>query len=260
MKRILFLVICISVFSLISCENYKAKKKIKADLSDVQFEDKDLNYDSIFALVPDYNAMLGILKDVRIGYSSKILLDSKSAEMFLTSKEVSFALGMFVADLAYVRYFEKVQLCTEYLESLKILTEKLAISNKNFESLVKKVETNIQDRDELFLVVDSLLGEANKIFTKSEQHSLSCLALSGFWLEISYLGLNSINVENIENNSDFFHSHFEILKLINQLYSCLEDESFINPLKQYFLELEAKGLENSELEEDILKIRSAYVK
>lgn len=77
MKRILFLVICISVFSLISCENYKAKKKIKADLSDVQFEDKDLNYDSIFALVPDYNEMLGILKDVRIGYSSKILLDFK---------------------------------------------------------------------------------------------------------------------------------------------------------------------------------------
>ena len=55
MKKLLFITICVSVFSLISCENYKAKKKIKADLSDVQFEDKNLNYDSIFALVPDYN-------------------------------------------------------------------------------------------------------------------------------------------------------------------------------------------------------------
>lgn len=253
----------LSVFIIValftSCENLQTRKKIKADLSDIKFEDKNITYDSIITLIPQYNEIISVLKDIKIKFSSEILLNHKSAEIYLNTKEVSFASGMFMADLAYVRYFERVKLCTEYLESLKILSEKLAISDKNFENLIVKVESNIQDNEELFLIVDSLLAEANNFFTKSEQHSLSCLALSGFWLELSYLGLSSTN-DNLDKNLDFFHSHFEILGKINELYSCLEDETFINPLKQSFLELEAKGLENSELEEDVLKIRSAYVK
>ena len=73
------------------------------------------------------------------------LLNPGGAEKYFNSKETAVALGMYIADLGYVRHFERVQMCTDYLEAVRTLAGKLAIGEKEFNETVPLIESNLGD-------------------------------------------------------------------------------------------------------------------
>ncbi len=242
-----------------SCSQSGDYARIKKDFSDVSFQGEGIDLDSIFALMPDYEHISSEISKVNAVFNPEIILDPAKAEDFTNSKHTAFAFGMYSACLAYVRHFERVQLCMDYMEAMSILSGKLAISHDEFNSLVPSFEDAIYDNQQIFVLTDSLLSKGAGWFSKSELHGLAVLYLSGFWLESLHLGL--ANTEDI-NEEEFtgLDKHYEVLDYINTLFASLNDEYFITELSNDFLQVTENSYTEPEWKEFIFTLRKKYKK
>lgn len=260
MKKTFVIIIPILLIILNSCVNSEDYKKVKEDFKDVEYNNQWKSFDSIYATIPDYKEISSTINKQHTKFSSEIILNPKNAEKYFDSKETAVALGMYIADLGYVRQFERVQLCADYLEAVRILSGKLAIGEKEFNQTVPLIESSLGDRDVLFSAVDSLMDVGSLMLSGSEKYGISALLLGGFWIEITHIGLHSDQADNQELSQEILISHFKILHQINELFKCLDDEGEIKLIKSQLKELEKKGPENVNLTEDINLIRKQFIK
>jgi len=253
--------ICIFVLilaAIISCVNSEEYKKIKKEFRDVEYTGDFETFDSIYAQIPNYLEVSATISSMHNSFNNDILLSYNDAGLYSSSKSTAVAIGMYIADLGYVRHFERVQLCMDYLEAVRTLTQKLAVGADEFNSVVPEFEGNLNNRERLFEITDSLLNAGDVLLSDNEKYGISALVLSGLWIETSYIGLQHSDNMDESDLQEKLHLHFEILSEINKLFNCLNDESVISELKLNLQELEKKGPENQSLLNDIVLIRDNF--
>lgn len=255
---IFVLSITLMMVLILSCVNSEEYEKMKKEFRDVEFTNNFDSFDSIYGKIPNYAEVSKYISIMHAGFDSKLLLPYQSAEMYQSSKQTAFAIGMYIADLGYVRHFERVQLCMDYLNAVNTLAQKLAVGSKEFNSVVPLIESNLNNRDELFRITDSLLNAGNIMLSSNEKYGISALVLSGLWTESLYLGLASQNHPDKVLLDDALKNHFEILSEINKLFECLQDDSTISEIKIELQEIHKKGPESQSLLNDIISIRNKY--
>ncbi len=245
--------------SVISCINSNEYKKMKLEFRDVEYSGDFESFDSIYKYLPDYKEISIGISSLHTVFNKDILLPYKSVGLYNNSKKTAVAIGMYIADLGYVRYFERVQLCVDYLEAVSTLSQKLAVGSKEFNNVVPKIEENLNNKNELFELTDSLLNAGNVLLSDNEKYGISAMILGGFWIETTYIGLDYSKTINQETINKKIVLHFRILEQINKLFNCLSDESIISEFKNDLKEIETKGPENQNLIEDIIVIRNKFL-
>ena len=241
-----------------SCINSEDYARVKKDLADLQYSHQEIIYDSIYKKIPEYDKIVAAILQTKTELNEDILADPLLADFYTNSKITAFAFGLYSADLAYVRHFGRVQLCINYLDAVRILSEKLAVNTREFNNLVPSIEAALDEKQIIFQITDSLLSYGAKWFSQAELHSLSVLFIAGFWTETLYLGIDGKNIESDEVKNHL-KSHFEILGIINDLFLIVDDSGIISDFKGKFREIEDKGYLNVELYKDISEIRSTIL-
>ncbi|MDD2634317.1 MAG: hypothetical protein PHW82_02330 [Bacteroidales bacterium] len=231
---------------------------MKKEFRDVEYDSNFESFDSIYAQIPNYSDVSRTISIMHANFDDNILLSYKSVGLYQSTKQTAFALGMYIADLGYVRHFERVQLCMDYLEAVNTLAQKLAVGSKEFNSVVPLIEENLNNRQELFRITDSLLNAGNIMLSSSEKYGISALVLSGLWTESLYLGLISEGNNNSNIIKEAIEKHFLILIEINQLLACLEDDSNISNIKTHLKSIQKKGANSKTLLSDIVQLRDCY--
>lgn len=251
----------IAFYSLISwaCVNSEEYEKMKKEFRDVEYSNDFDGFDSIYAQIPNYSEVSKTIAIMHTDFNKDILLPYKSVGLYQSTKQTAFVLGMYIADLGYVRHFERVQLCMDYLEAVNTLAQKLAVGSKEFNSVVPLVEENLNNRTELFRITDSLLNAGNIMLASNEKYGLSALVLSGLWTESLYLGLVSEGNNNSGVIKDAIEKHFLILVEINKLFDCLQDGSSISDIKSQLKNIQKKGPASENLLNDILQLRNCQM-
>lgn len=255
-----YIVLFAFAFFLFSCTNSEQYEKVKKEFRDVEYNNSQESFDSIYAEIPPYSVVTKTINTLHTSFNKSILLKSNSAALYQNSKETAIAFGMYIADLGYVRHFERVQYCMDYLESIKTLAEKLAIGTTEFNEMVPKIEENLTNKEALLSITDSLLNVGSIVLGDNEKYGISALVLGGLWVETTYIGLASNPDIDAEKLEDILQSHFHILTQINQLFNCLSDNSVLNEFKLSLSTLEQKGPQNENLLYDIENIRNRYKK
>jgi hypothetical protein len=240
----------------LSCVNSEEYEKIKKEFRDVEYTNNFESFDSIYAQIPNYSEVSKTIAIMHTDFNKDILLPYKSVGLYQSTKQTAFVLGMYIADLGYVRHFERVQLCMDYLEAVNTLAQKLAVGSKEFNSVVPLVEENLNNRTELFRITDSLLNAGNIMLASNEKYGISALVLSGLWTESLYIGLVSEGTIDSEIIKESIEKHFLILLEINKLFDCLQDGSSISEIKTQLKSIQAKGSTSKNLLNDILQLRN----
>jgi len=238
-----------------SCVNSEEYEKMKKEFRDVEYTNNFGSFDSIYAQIPNYSEVSRTISIMHAEFNEDILLPHESAGLYQSTKQTAFAMGMYIADLGYVRHFERVQFCMDYLEAVNTLAQKLAVGSKEINSVVPLVEENLNNRQELFRITDSLLNAGNIMLASNEKYGISALVLSGLWTESLYIGLASEANNNSEILKDAIEKHFLILAEINKLFDCLQDESSISEIKTHLKSIQKKGPTSENLVKDILILR-----
>ncbi|MBO7573007.1 MAG: hypothetical protein J6T48_12725 [Bacteroidales bacterium] len=254
-----YCILLLIAFAFSSCSNSLQYKQVNEDFSNVESTADKSHIDSILNQLPKYSEICGNMRHNKTKFDESLLMDVRSVDLYQNSKETALAMGMFVADLGYARYFERVQICTDILDATKVLAEKLAVESDVFSEYVPKIEENLNDEQVIFSLVDSILNADAVVPAENEKYGVSAMFISGFWLETSHLGLAQETEQNEENLTSV-EKHFNVLHQINALLSQLSDTDIVESIKTDFKRIEDKGTSSATLSEDVEKVRSKFVK
>ena len=255
--RIVILLLFVWAFS--SCSNSIQYKQVNEDFSNVESTADKSHIDSILNQLPKYSEICKNIRLNNVKFNADILFDARTIDLYQNSKETAVAMGMLVADLGYARYFERVQICTDILDATKMAAEKLAVESDVFSEYVPRIEENLNDEQVIFATIDSLLDADVIVPSENEKYGVSAMFICGFWLEVTYLGLDSEVAEN-DANINSMESHFAVLHQINELLAQLSDADVIENMKSDFRKLEENGAASPTLKKDVESIRGKFIK
>ncbi|MBR4583006.1 MAG: hypothetical protein IKO34_04255 [Bacteroidales bacterium] len=252
-------ILLLLAFFFSSCSNSIHYKQVSDDFSNVESTADKSHIDSILNQLPKYSEICKNIRLNKVKFNADILFDVRTIDLYQNSKETAVAMGMLVADLGYARYFERVQICTDILDATKMAAEKLAVESDVFSEYVPRIEENLNDEQVIFATIDSLLDADVIVPSENEKYGVSAMFICGFWLEVTYLGLDSDVNEN-DANANSMKNHFAVLHQINELLAQLSDEDVIENMKSDFRKLEENGASSPSLKTDVESIRGKFVK
>ena len=192
--------------------------------------------------LPTSFEVTNMLNDIGIAYIIGISNPAENADRYFTEKSKAFNLGIYGADLCYASTYHMKQDVLLFLEASKKLTDDLGISAIYNEELVKKVEENIDNKDEWVDIITNSFYEVYEYLQKDDRSNLSLMIVSGSWIEALYLTTHV--------SSSVYHN-YQIVKIIHEQKSSLD--KLINILQEY-----KDDKDISELLQDLGPIKKVY--
>ncbi len=123
--------------------------------------------------------------------------NKENAKSYFSEKSKALNLGVYGADLSYTSTYNMTQETRELLACSRILTDGLEISSMFNESLVGRVEENLENKDSLYKIVSESYYDTFGFLNNNGKGEISVIILAGGWIEGIYLAtqLASMSME-----------------------------------------------------------------
>lgn len=178
-------------------ENSTFNEKIIKDSADIN------RVKVIFYNVPSPVEMASILQRSGITYNPELLNPIKNVDKYLTSPKIAMNLGVYGADLSYVRMFDQMQESMSYLAVIKKFTEKLGIPSDKGQLTVGRLEDNLNNRDSLLSIISETYSNADIYLKENNRGSTAALIILGGWIEALFTATGM--VEKPENSVEIMN-------------------------------------------------------
>jgi hypothetical protein len=106
---------------------------------------------------------------------------------YISLKSKALNLGVYGADLSYAATYNQTQETMQYLEASSTLIDELQISTAFNQTLVDRVEANIDNVDSLISIISDSFYDSYKYLQDNSQDKISLLVLAGSWIEALYI-------------------------------------------------------------------------
>tara|TARA_B110000438_G_scaffold186587_1_gene178260 strand:- start:613 stop:1488 length:876 start_codon:yes stop_codon:yes gene_type:complete len=237
--------------------NYEKKSSLNSDIIDTIIEAKDTHVENIYFNVPTPMETAYILKKAGAIYDFSLPLEPNKAQDDYTSEEQALLLGIYGSDLNYTIVSSKNQETMFYLNSTKVLGEKLGLGNILNEEVKNRVENNINSKDSMQVIISDLFWKVEMSLKSDGRESISALIIAGGWIEGLYIAtqISDQMQDNKEIKSIICqqkHSTKSVLELLkNNRVSNHTLETVIEPLEEIntalsLLKLEDQTIANQE--------------
>jgi len=256
--KCLYIILFFIVF-LFSCNetsNYEKGSNLNTPPIDTIIEIQDTHVENIYFNVPTPMETAYILKKAGAIYDFSLPLDPNKAQNDYTSEEQALLLGLYGSDLNYTIVSSKNQETMFYLNSTKILGEKLGLGNILNEEVKDRVENNINSKDSMQVIISDLFWKVEMSLKDDNRESISALIIAGGWIEGLYIATQISN--QMQGNQEIKsiicqqkYSSRSVLELLkNKSVSSHTFETVIEPLEEInsafaMLELEDKTIKNN---------------
>ena len=147
----------------------------------------------IYAMLPSLMETSIILKESGANYFASNLKDPNKSYDYQTSLSQSINLGGYGTNLSFAAAYGKENDVVSFFAAVKVLSDKLNISNAFTEKLMNDVEKNINNQTELLRLISDAYWSANNDLTASERAATSTLVFTGGWLEAMYIAVQLVN-------------------------------------------------------------------
>lgn len=141
----------------------------------------------IFYNVPSPVEMTSIIQQSGIGYNPELLNALKNSDKYISTPKIAMNLGVYGADLSYVRIFDQLQESVNYLAIIKKFSEKLGIPNDRGTFTVERLEENVNNRDSLLNIISETYANADVYLKENNRGSTATLIIMGGWVEGLYI-------------------------------------------------------------------------
>ncbi len=174
-----------------------------------------------------YNMYLSVelsslFKSIGAVYNNKILNSPDKIEKYNTSADKALNLGVYAVDLSYCKFFEQFEQASKYLKNMQKLATEMGIPDDQFYISVKRIETNLTNKDSLVKIANEVYFSTDKYLKENERENSAALIILGGWIEALYI---ATNIEKDESND------FQLLsRIADQKYSLV---NLLNLLKKY---------------------------
>ncbi len=251
MDKKIIAAICISTMIMGSCgeattEQVSKEEQAQDDLlNEMATEGEDVEEESFY--LPSALQIGSIFQKSGLKYIEGITNSPSNVEQYITKSQKILNFGVYSADLAYIILNGQSQNATEYLKTIKVLSDKIGFGAV-FESqdLMEKFERSLGNQDSIINVMIDIQMQTDMFVDENNLQDVTYIIFAGAWVEGMYLGVKASNQENQHMISGRLVEQMTILdNLVRALRSnknLTEDveqlSKDLNKLDKFFMRLE----------------------
>ena len=185
--------------------------------------------------------MTRIFEKSEFPYQEDLPNDPDSMRKYDDPLKIAANLGIYGADLGYIRFMKQSEETSNYLIAVYALAGKLKIPREIYSDLIKNLDTYLAQPDELAIQIDTIYTAVAEFLKNSKNEHLTALILFGGWIESLYIA-SQIYMKSPENTvllEQIAEQKYSLNHLLNQLNNFQDEETIL----QYTLML--KNLKRS---------------
>ena len=253
------------LFALSGC---KSRTSQSSGLTDDLIIDEADTKDQVLREITDYPLptafeVTKLLIDAGAGYILDLCNRTENIDTYINLESKALNLGVYGADLSYAATYNQTQETMQYLEATAKLINDLQISTGFNQSLVTRVEENLDNVDSLILIITDSFISTYEYLIENEQDNISVLVMAGSWIEALYIttqiSIISINnekiVDIISDQTTTLDKLIEIMEPLKDDPMIQETHTSLKELKTFFNEAD-KTITKEQLDALIKKTES----
>ncbi|MDM8161197.1 hypothetical protein QUH73_15340 [Labilibaculum sp. K2S] len=238
------------------CQNKKpSADKVPEITAPQQKEFKSVK--TLFYNVPSPIEVTGIIKKMNLPYQPDLMNPVSNADNYLSQADVAINIGIYGADLSYIRIYEQFQDAARYLAVIKKFTRHLGIPEEQERITARRMEENIENQDSLLQIITETFTKSDSYLKENQRGGVAALIVFGGWIETLYLATNIVDLKNPQKEmvnliSQQKHSVKNLIGLLNQY----RDNYKINQILPDLKKLDAKFQEISQTKSSASSIKT----
>jgi hypothetical protein len=267
-KNLTSLIGIVAMLVMISCGGGGAKQA-EGDKADVKTKDETFKSVTKYP-IPTSFEVVKLLNKAGASYILSLNNPIENADKYFTEKSKALNLGVYGANLSYASTYQMKQETMNYLNVSKKLIEELQITSAFNKDFAKKVEDNIDNKDELIQIITDSFYDTYEFLTNEGKDNISLLVMSGSWIEGLYIttqiALVSQNNEDmlkiIANQKDALNKLFELYEPVLNDPAIAEVKEMLKPLKEIYNGIDGETITAQQLnmiETEIAKVRTKVI-
>ena len=128
-----------------------------------------------------------------------LLNNPANASSYLTKKKQALNLGVYLSDLLSAGLYEQTQTVLHYKQALSELVEGLGLQSVVDKNVMKKIESNVNNKNELLQIVSDVYASCSEYFCEDDRDFYALAIMSGGWVEGMYLATSMIDETQVSN-------------------------------------------------------------
>lgn len=229
----------------ISCSSEgKKSDKVEVDVNSLSQDSTAIKgikaAKQIFYSLPSPLETAMILKRAGAKYNEEILNSVDNTSRYNTNKSMALNLGIYSTDLSYASLFDQTQASIKFMTASKKMAEGLGILNAIDNTVIQRLEANVNNRDVILDIISETLLNTNSNLEENDRVAIGSIILVGGWVEGLYIATTL--AENSKSTDNELVSRIidqklilnTVLNLLNQnkdnpdIKSVLDDINAIN--------------------------------
>lgn len=191
-KRIVKLLGLLLIVGGVACKSEKPSDKsleVSEDelAADSMISQSIQSVKQIFYSLPSPLETALILKRSGAVYNEDLLNPVENVAHYNTSKSMALNLGIYSTDLSYASLFDQTQATINLMNASKKMADGLGILNAIDNSVIQRLEENVNNRDVIMETISETFLNTNSILEEDDRVAIGSIILVGGWLEGLYL-------------------------------------------------------------------------
>lgn len=192
----------------------------------------------IFYSLPSPLETAMILKRAGAKYNEEILNPVENLSRYNTNKSMALNLGIYSTDLSYASLFDQTQASIKYMTASKKMAEGLGILNAIDNTIIQKLEENVNNREVIMDIISETFLNTNSILEENDRVAIGTIILVGGWVEGLYIATSladngkTVDNELVERIIDQKLSLGTVINLLDQHKENADVASVINDIKE----------------------------
>ncbi len=227
-------------FALSGCKNKTSQSS--GQEGDLIIDESETT-EQVFKEITDYPLptafeVTKLLINAGAGYILDLCNRTENIDTYINLKSKALNLGVYGADLSYAATYNQTQETMQYLEATSKLINDLQISTGFNQTLVTRVEDNLDNVDSLILIITDSFISTYEYLIENEQDNISVLVLAGSWIEALYI-TTQISIISINNEKivDIISDQDKTLEKLIEIMEPLKDDPMIQDTYKSLKEL-----------------------
>jgi hypothetical protein len=177
--------------------------------------------------IPTSYEVTNLLQRAKANFVFDITNDPENVINYETNWQKAMNLGVYGADLSYSSTYNRQEETTKFLDVSRKLVEDLNISTAFNEAMLNRIETNLENKDSLILIVTESFFETYNYLNKNGEEKTSLLVIAGSVIE--GLHITSQLVISSDYNDDLMKvlatQKDQVKKLVELMDAHADDEN-----------------------------------
>jgi len=231
-----FILILANAMLSYGCQNKKQVHENRIE-SSIPQRQSVIPVKNVFYNVPSPIEVTEIIKKMNLLYQPDLMNDVSHASNYLSQADIAINVGVYGADLSYIRIYEQFQDAARYLAVIKKFTRELGIPEEQERLTAQRVEKNLENQDSLLNIISDTFTRSDSYLKENERGETAALIVFGGWIETLYLATNIVDLKNPQKEmisliSQQKHSVSNLIGILNQYRNDSKIEQILLDLKE----------------------------